>query len=210
MTPLDRPAGTALIGGTLAGVLTMALHPTGHALVQDFQRVALVNRTVHGLAIAGTIATVFGLVGLNRQLDARRALSNAALVAYAFGAVAVIFAAIANGFVQTDLVALQMEAGDAARSAWEPVKDFTWAFNQACTKLFVVAGSTGIVLFSLALRKDPRFGEALGVTGVLVGLAAIVATLAGLPMNIHGFGAIVLGHGIWQVWTGTRLLRSAS
>lgn len=208
MTPLDRPAGLSLIGGTLAGVLTMALHPTGHALVQDFQRVALVNRTVHGLAIAGSIATVVGLLGLRRQLDDHRSLADAAFVSFAFGAVAVIFAAIASGFVQTDLVALQMEAGDAARSAWEPVKDFTWAFNQACTKLFVVTGSTGIVLFSLALRKDPRFGAALGVTGVLVGVAAIVATLAGLPMNIHGFGAIVLGHGIWLVWTGTRLVRA--
>ena len=199
----------ALIAGTLAGLVTMAFHPTGHALVQDFERVSLINRTVHGLAIAGTIATVYGLLGLLRQLDQRRSLADAALVSYAFGAVAVMFAAIASGFVQTDLAALQLEAGDPTRAAWEPVRDFAWAFNQACTKVFVVAGSIGIALFSLALRTDPRFGQALGVTGVLVGLAAITATLAGMPMNIHGFGAIVLVHGIWLVWTGTRLMRPA-
>lgn len=204
---IDRLAGVALIVGTLAGLVTMAFHPTGHELLQDFERVALINRVVHSLAIAGTITTVYGLVGLRRQLEDRRSLADAALVAYAFGAVAVMFAAIASGYVQTHLAALQLEAGDAGRAAWEPVRDFTWAFNQACTKVFVVAGSIGIALFSLAMRTDQRFGQALGVIGVLIGLMAIVSTVAGLPMNIHGFGAIVLGHGIWLVWTGVRLLR---
>ena len=204
---LDRPAGIALIGGTLAGIVTMAFHPTGHALLQDFERVSLVNRAVHSLAISGTIATVYGLTGLRRQLEARRSLADAALVSYAFGAVAVMFAAIASGFIGTELAAQVLEAGDAGQESYATVREFAWAFNQACTKVFVVAGSIGIALFSLALMPDPRFGRALGATGVLVGMVAVVATVAGLPMNIHGFGAIVLGHGIWLLWTGARLVR---
>jgi len=197
----------ALIGGTLAGMVTMAFHPTGHALLQDFERVSLINRAVHSLAIAGTIATVFGLTGLRRQLETRRSLADAALVSYAFGAVAVMFAAIASGFIQTELAAQGMAAGDAGQESYAAVREFAWAFNQACTKVFVVAGSIGIALFSLAMVRDPRFGAALGITGVLVALVAILATVAGMPMNIHGFGAIVLGHGIWLLWTGARLVR---
>ena len=204
---LDRPAGMALIGGTLAGMVTMAFHPTGHALLQDFDRVSLVNRVVHSLAIAGTIATVFGLTGLRRHLEARRSLADAALVSYAFGAVAVMFAAIASGFIGTELAARVLAAGDPGRESYAAVREFAWVFNQACTKVFVVAGSIGIALFSLAMMPDPRFGSALGAAGVLAGLGAVVATLAGLPMNIHGFGAIVLGHGIWMLWTGARLVR---
>ena len=200
----------ALIGGTLAGMVTMAFHPTGHALLQDFDRVSLINRAVHSLAIAGTIATVYGLTGLRRQLEARRSLADAALVSYAFGAVAVMFAAIASGFIATDLAARAVAAGNANQESYAAVREFAWVFNQACTKVFVVAGSIGIALFSLALMPDPRFGRALGTTGVLVGLAAVVATVAGLPMNIHGFGAIVLGHGIWLVWSGARLARDVS
>jgi hypothetical protein len=170
--------------------------------------VSLINRSVHALAIAGTIATVFGLVGLRRQLGERRGLGDAGLVAYGFGAVAVMFAAIASGFVATQLAGYMIQAGgEAVRATWEPLLDYNFAVNQANTKVFVVAGSAGITLFSLAMMRIPRFGRALGLTGLVVGTAAIVATISGLRMDIHGFGAIVLGHGIWLIWTGTRLLQ---
>lgn len=202
---LDRPAGLALIAGTFAGLATMGFHPTGHALLSDFEGVAPVNKAVHALAIAGTIATVYGLAGLRRVLEHRRALADAALVSYGFGAVAVMFAAIASGFIGTELAAQVLQAGDNARVTYEPLLDYNYALNQACTKVFVVAGSIGIGLFSLAMMRDPRFGRALGVAGLTVAVAAAVATIAGLRMDIHGFGAIVLGHGVWIIWTGVRL-----
>src|SRR5262245_58373151 len=106
----DRAGGLALIGGTLAGMVTMALHPTGHALASDFASIAPLNRLVHSLAIAGTIVTFYGLVRLSRGL-ARTSLTDAALVAYGFGGVAVMFAAIASGFIATDITAIVLENG---------------------------------------------------------------------------------------------------
>jgi hypothetical protein len=208
MTQDARPYGLALIGGTLAGIVTMAFHPTGHRLLADFEGVAPVNRGVHALAIAGTIATVIGLVGLRRALSARQVLADAAFVSYGFGAIAVMFAAIASGFIQTDIAAMVLEGGDAARATWDPFGDYTYVFNQAATKVFVVTASLGIVLFSVAMLGVARFGKALGVTGIAVGLAASLAVIAGVAMDIHGFGAIVLAHGTWLVWTGIRLRRS--
>jgi hypothetical protein len=208
MTQDTRPYGLALIGGTLAGLVTMAFHPTGHRLLADFDRVALVNRGVHALAIAGTIATMTGLVGLRRELAARQALADAGFVSYGFGAIAVMFAAIASGFIQTELAAMMLEGGDAARATWDPFGDYTYIFNQAATKVFVVTASVGITLFSVAMLGVARFGKALGVTGIVVGLAASLAVIAGVEMNIHGFGAIVLAHGTWLVWTGISLRRS--
>jgi hypothetical protein len=205
----DRAAGLALIAGTLAGLVTMAFHPTGHALLRDFARVAPMNRAVHALAIAGTLLTMFGLVRLSRLFEDRRALADAALVSYGFGAVAVMFAAIASGFIGTEMAARVLEAGESARAAYEPLMDYNWAFNQACTKVFVVATSAGIALFSVAMLREPRFGRALGVTGIIAGAAAAAATIGGLRMDIHGFGAIVLAHGIWLVWTGASLLRQS-
>jgi hypothetical protein len=204
----DRTAGLALIGGTLAGLVTMAFHPTGHALLADFNRVAPVNRAVHALAIAGTISTLYGLLGLRRALRNRRALADAAFVSYGFGAVAVMFAAIASGFIGTELADLILQAGEATRASYEPLLDYNWAFNQACTKVFVVAASVGIALWSIAMLREPDFGRALGFTGLVAGSAATIATIAGMRLDIHGFGAIVLGHGVWLVWTGARLLRS--
>ena len=203
----DRAAGFALIGGTIAGVVTMAMHPTGHALMRDFARVALINRTVHALAIAGTIATVYGLVRLTRLFENQRPLADAALVSYGFGAVAVMFAAIASGFIGTELAAQALQGGPEAQAALEPLRDFNYAFNQACTKVFVVTASAGIALWSLAMLRESFFPRGLAITGLVVGAAAALATIAGLPMNIHGFGAIVLGHGVWLIWTGSTLTR---
>jgi hypothetical protein len=204
----EKPYGFALILGTLAGLVTIANHPTGHALLADFDRIAIINRTIHALAIAGTIATVFGLVGLRRQLEHRSALADAALVSYGFGAVAVMFAAIASGFIGTVLARRVLEAGDVGRAAWDPLLAYNYALNQSSTQVFVVAASIGIVLWSVAMMTTPRFGRALGVTGFVVGAGAATAIVAGLRLDIHGFGAIVVSHGIWLVWTGVRLLKS--
>ena len=202
----DQSAGYALIGGTVAGLVTMANHPTGHALLENFERVAMINRGVHSLAIAGTIATLYGLMRLTRAFEERRALADGALVSYGFGAIAVMFAAIASGFVGTELAARVLEAGDAGRTMYDPILDYNWAFNQACTRVFVVTASVGIGLWSVAMLRHPGFGFALGATGIVIALAATVATIGGMPMNIHGFGAIVLAHGVWLIWTGAKLL----
>jgi hypothetical protein len=204
----DRAAGISIIAGTLAGLVTMAFHPTGHALLSDFERVALINRSVHALAIAGTIATYYGLLRLTRAFESQRPLADAALVTYGFGAVAVMFAAIASGFIGTAMAEQTLIAGGDARALYEPVRDFGWAFNQACTRVFVVTASTGIGLWSLAMLREPHFGRGLGGTGLVIGAAAVIATLAGMPMDIHGFGAIVLGHGVWLVWTASRLMKA--
>ena len=204
----DRAAGISLIAGTLAGLVTMAFHPTGRALLSDFERVAFINRSVHALAIAGTIITFYGLLRLTRALENQRPLTDAALVAYGFGAVAVMFAAIASGFVATSLAEQILTAGGDARTVYEPVRDFGWFFNQACTRVFVVTASIGIALWSLAMLREPHFGRGLAGTGLVIGAAAVIATLAGMPMDIHGFGAIVLGHGIWLIWTASRLMKA--
>ena len=205
--PNERPYGLALIIGTLAGVVTMAFHPTGHALLADFERIALINRIVHALAIGGTIVTVFGLVGLRRSFAQSSALADAAIVSYGFGAVAVMLAAIASGFIGTELSRRVLEAGDGGRAVWETTMAYNYALNQATTQVFVVAGSIGIVLWSLAMRNVPRFGRSLGLTGIVVGIAAVLAIVTGVRMDIHGFGAIVLGHGVWFIWTGSRMLQ---
>lgn len=203
----NRFDSLALIGGAIATLITMAFHPTGQDLLADFAHVVRVNRAVHALGIAGAIATTYGLWGLTRLLQERRALTDVALVLYGFGAVAVMFAAMASGFIGTDLAAIVLDGGDAARAAYEPVFDYNWLLNQAATRVFVVVSSLAIVCWSVAMWSERAFGRGLSLAGVVIGVAAIVATVSGLRMDIHGFGAIVLGHSGWLIWTGVRLWR---
>ena len=155
----------------------MAFHPTGHALLADFDRVALINRSVHALAIAGTITTVAGLVGLRRSFAPQSVLVDLAIVSYGFGALAVMFAAIASGLLGTELSRRVLEAGDGGRAVWETVMVYNFALNQATTQVFVVAASIGILLWSLAMLEVPRFGKSLGLTGIVVGGAAVSPSL---------------------------------
>jgi hypothetical protein len=105
------------------------------------------------------------------------------------------------------LASFVLDGGDAARLAYEPAFDYNWALNQATTKVYVVTASVGIALWSVAMLREPGRSPALGVTGIVVAAAATIATISGLRMDIHGFGAIVLGHGVWLTWTGAKLLK---
>ena len=82
----DAVSGAALIVGTVSGLVTMALHPSGHQLMADYDRIAPLAVAVHVLALAGMPITFLGALGLTRRLSSETA--TAALVAYGFATVA--------------------------------------------------------------------------------------------------------------------------
>jgi len=108
----ELPSGTLLIAGPAAGAMLMLLHPTAHGLMdkQTGPHLAFVNAFVHGLALVAIPMTFLGLAGLWRRLRPSD-LATAALVACGWGAVAVMSAAVASGFVAPGVI-LRMEASD--------------------------------------------------------------------------------------------------
>ena len=206
----DRIGGLVLIAAPLASLVMMAFHPTGRALARDFASVAPIDSAVHTLAIVITVTTFFGTLALSRALVAREVAATAGLVAFAFGSVAVMFAAIASGFVAPGLTE-HAHGGDPAAAAYRPAHILTFLLNQACAKVYTVASSVAIVLWSAAMLKSAGFHRGLAFYGLVLGVAAAGVTLAGaLRMDIHGFGAVVLGQTIWFVAAGAALVRGAS
>jgi hypothetical protein len=207
----DRIGGLALIAAPLASLVMMAFHPTGAALRRDFASVAPINAAVHTLAIAVSVATFFGALALSRALPGREAAATAGIVAFAFGSVAVMFAAIASGFIAPALIEHAHGADEAAAAAYRPVHTFTFLLNQAWAKVYVVTSSVAIVFWSAAMLRSAGFSRALAVYGLVLGVVAAGVTLAGaLRMDIHGFGAVVLGQTIWFVAAGVALVRGAT
>ncbi|MDA1080350.1 MAG: hypothetical protein O2973_01540 [Gemmatimonadetes bacterium] len=43
----------------------------------------------------------------------------------------------------------------------------------------------------------------------MIGAGSVIAVLGGLTLDIHGFGAIVLGQTVWLVWVGIALRRES-
>ena len=86
---------------------------------------------------------------------------------------------------------------------------YTGAINQAFAKVFVIASSAAILLWSATILAHGQLARAAGVLGVIVGALALFAVVIGhLRLDVHGFGAVVLCQGIWMITVGVLLVRS--
>jgi hypothetical protein len=149
----ERLGGSAWIVATGMMIVTMALHPTGHDLVEPgrFEAMAARNMVVHGLAIASLPLAFLGALALARRAVEPLRLGLAALVVYGFALVAAMLAASANGFVAPPLIRELIEHPDSAVP--EALLDYSHHFNHAFTHLYVVGSSAAILLWSIALLR---------------------------------------------------------
>lgn len=201
--------GGALIAGSLASVVTMLLHPTGSQLLADVQRLAPVGVAVHALALAGLPVSFFGTIGLTRRLAIDGEGAVAALVAYGMAAVAVLIAAVASGLLATGLASHMAVTSGAERDLTAALFGYTGQINQAFAKVYVIASSVAILLWSGAILAHGRLARGAGILGIVVGVLALLAmTIGHLRLDVHGFGAVVLTQGMWMITVGTLLIRA--
>ncbi|HEY2895999.1 MAG TPA: hypothetical protein VGJ12_02595 [Gemmatimonadaceae bacterium] len=208
----DAIYGSALIAGALAGMMTMLMHPTGNQLLADVQHMAPLGMAVHALALVALPVSFFGAIGLSRVLGNDGNSGNAALaglVAYGMAQLAVMIAAVASGLLAPALAVQMVSTSGAEHDVAAALFHYTGAINQAFAKVFVVASSTAILLWSAAILAHGRLARAAGVLGVIVGALVLFAVLVGhLRLDVHGFGAVVLCQGLWMITVGVLLARS--
>jgi len=203
----EAASGILLVAGSLAGVLVMLLHPTSHHLLsgEKTAQAAALNTMVHGLALAAVPAVFLGLLGLARRLGPSD-LTTAALVVYGFGAVAVISAAVASGFVATPVAERTLAAEGSAREIYHGLLWYTGRLNQGFAQVHVVASSVAILLWAVAILKSGRMSRATGVAGAVVGAGVLLAFLSGrLRLDVHGFGIVTFAQSAWMAWLGALL-----
>jgi hypothetical protein len=208
--PTNRSASVALLAGCLAGLLTMALHPTGRDVVGHASTGganALVT-AVHALALVGQSLLLAGTLALTLALRARRDVAVAAYVFYAVASVAVLVAAVASGFLAPSVLR-GLDAADAvSRAAMMNALHFTGMINQAFAKVHVLLSGIALLLWSWAMLADRAFPRALAVFGLLLGSALVTGVASGyLRLDIHGFGLVVIGESAWLLWAAWRLRR---
>jgi hypothetical protein len=200
--------GSALIAGTVAMVITMTLHPSGHALLGAHGEgsVAFMVRFAHALAIAAMPILFLGALALSRRLE-KGQLATAALVFYGFGVVAGMAAAALSGFVAPVLARRITNTVPPEQETWRVLFSFNGALNQAFAIILAIASSIAILLWSVAILRRTSW-RALGIYGVVIGAAITILVGSGiLPLNIHGFGLVVLLQGIWFVIVGIRMMQ---
>jgi hypothetical protein len=86
---------------------------------------------------------------------------------------------------------------------------YTGMINQAFAKVYVIFTGAAIFLWSVAIVKGREMSRGMAVYGIILGAILVVAIAVDvLPLDIHGFGAVMLGTGVWFVWAGITLVRA--
>lgn len=205
----NRFAALALVAGSLAGLLIMALHPTGGDIAADPSGHALmIAKAVHWLGIIAQPLLLAGTLHLTLKLRSRAPLAIGAFVFYAVGGIAVVFAAAASGIVSPGVMEGMHGSGEGATLAMENYAHYTFLWNQAFAGIYVVLSGIAVALWSIAILRGRELPAALGAYGLVLGVALVIGLASGhLSLGVHGFGLVILGESIWFIWSAVVLWR---
>jgi hypothetical protein len=211
MTTATR-AFLALTLGSLAGLATMVMHPTGSHVMANAAAGGANwrNAFAHGLAIGAQPLLLLGTLFLTTRLTARRDAAVSAFVFHALSVVAVLIAAVASGFIAPTVMRGVGDAAGAQRDAILSAFHYTGVINQAFAKISVGFASVAILLWSWAMLGSAASRILAGFGMITSALALLGVVTGSLRLDIHGFGAVVLAQSVWMVWTGAWLRRQAA
>lgn len=215
-SPVDaRAYGWVLVLASSAATLFAFAHPqlssrqlatVMHELVDK----QMVTAWVHGLLIAAYLTLIAGFYGLTRTLGLRRPENVMGLVFYGAGTIAMISAAVINGF------ALAVFAGRHLNVAPQDVVAISAAFNIAGSIAVVWAGigavalSAAILAWSSSLVRAGGTPRLAGLFGLLIAAATMVLLITGtLVLDVHGFLLLVVSQAAWTIWVGVLMIRGA-
>jgi hypothetical protein len=203
-----RTHGWSLVAGSLAGLVTMAFHPTGSAMTSHGAagvQAQTLGVLTHSLAIGGVPLLIFGFLGLHRKLAARSQASLAAMIVFCLAAVCIVIAGVMSGFVAPAVAAA---AGSGGHSPFGFLLTYTGMLNQAFAKLYVAGVCTAAILWGASMRGSGHAAAVTGYFGALLGGAGLFALFGGyLMLDIRGFGIFVLINAVWTAAISILLIR---
>ena len=210
----DRKSGIALIAGSLGGILTMAIHPTGTASLTAEQvgHLMALSGVAHSLAMVSVLLLFLGACGLERSIAAADRISFAAIVTFGFACVAVFIATAVSGFIVPDIMKHMSRDVPTAAHQWQIVIGSIFQINQAFARIYSVAASIAMILWSVSALRNGGVGRGVAIYGCVISALIIVGIGIGhLRLDVHGMTVIWLGQAIWFILVGYQLCsRSAS
>jgi hypothetical protein len=198
----------------LIAVIALMHHPavtTRHAAaaLSQMVRLAAIDRVVHGAMIAVTVTLVYGLA----VFSARRGIENQTVlggfIAYALGSVAIVAAALIDGFVIPIIAAAYAADGSAALPQAVTALRLCGAAIQVASVFGLGATSVALALWSIDLLRTSAAPVRLtAAVGLIAAVApATVFFLTGMTITTHTLVAIILPEAIWYGAVGVLLVR---
>lgn len=204
----ERKSGILLIAGSLGTILTMAIHPTGtNSLTPDqVGHLMAISGIAHSLAMVSILALFLGACGLTRSIAAADRISFAAIVTYGFACVAIFIAAAVSGFIVPAIWSHMVRDVSTAGSQWRIVVSGIFQINQAFARIYSVAASVAIILWSISALRNGGLGRGVAVYGCIISALIILGISIGhLHLDVHGMAAVALGQAVWTVLAGYQM-----
>jgi hypothetical protein len=204
----NRKSGIALIAGSLGGTLTMAIHPTatGSLTVEQAAHLSAISGIAHSIAIISVFLLFLGACGLTQCIAAPDRLAFGAIVTFGFACIAVFVSATVSGFIVPSIMKDMVRDVPAATHQWQIVIDGIFQINQAFGRIYSVAASMAIILWSVSALRNGGFGRGGAVYGCVISMLLIVGIGVGhLHLDVHGMMGIWLGQATWFILIGSQL-----
>jgi len=157
--------------------------------------------------MVSTVVLVLGACGLTRRLAGPDRLAFSGLVFYAFAAVAILIAAAVSGFIVPSIMRHMMRDAAAAAPQWHIAIDSIFQINQAFARLFTVAASIAMALWSASALRHGGLGRGIAIYGCIAAPLLVLAICSGhLPLNVHGMAIVAVAQAIWFIGVGSQLV----
>ncbi len=209
-------AGIIIAVSTLTSLFMMMHHPTVTASgmaaqVAEVQHESFVNNIVHGSLILFVLLTLASFSIFSRHRGQKYLTVTIAHLFYFIGSMAMVAAALINGFVYPDFLHGYSAASSQELAQLPMFKSLLWSANQTLGKLGVITMSVAILFWSINLWRDEGIVKLVAVIGMVIGLGCSTAIIVGvLTLNVAGMTQVVMLQGIWNLAIAYLMIRSKS
>lgn len=210
-----RLAGRLLVVVPLLSLLVLAHHPTiaahdAHEAASQLGAIATLAGIAHGTLIAMQCALLYALLTWLVSRGLWHALPRAAAMMLVLGAVGVIGAALIDGFMVARVATFPND-GDPDLHIMSQLIRYSMALNQVLIVAGEAAMSVGFACLSVDLLGLRGGGRWVGVFGLVLGMASLIALLTGqLVLHLHGMQWLFAAQSVWMIGLGVFMLRTST
>jgi hypothetical protein len=117
-----------------------------------------------------------------------------------------MIAATVSGFIVPDIMKRMVRDVPAAPREWQIVIVAIFQVNQAFARIYSVAASIAIILWSISALRNSGLGRGVAIYGLVIAPLIILGIAVGhLRLDVHGMAAVMLGQAIWFIVAGSQL-----
>ena len=209
-----RAAGVLMLASAVISIVFVALDPevaatTSRAILEGFVANGPLHRAVHAVELACVLGLALGFTSLAARLGTQRPAVRGATIAYLAGSLAMVAAAVTDGFISADVASYYLRAGHSVDTGREMIH-LVYVVVQDFAAVAWLLQSTGVLAMAGTMLREGGLPRIVGVLGLVSGLVPPIAIVATWPVMDGGVViGVLLAQLVWNVAASAFLMRRA-